>query len=71
MSSVRTPSEVNREAPHVSAFPFLLLFLIVIVVVVAIAIVIIATVIVTIIIRTVAAQSAGLARWRDLPQAAG
>ena len=69
MSSVRTPSEVNREAPHVSAFPFLLLFLIV--VVVAIAIVIIATVIVTIIIRTVAAQSAGLARWRDLPQAAG
>ena len=54
-----------------SAFPFLLLSLIVIVVVVAIAIVIIATVIVTIIIRTVAAQSAGLARWRDLPQAAG
>ena len=53
-----------------TAFLFLLLLLIVIVVV-AIAIVIITTIIITIIIRTVAAQSAGLARWRDLPQAAG
>ena len=48
----------------------LLLLLLIVIVVVAIAIVIITTDIITIIIRTVAAQSAGLARWRDLPQAA-
>ena len=55
-----------------TAFLFLLLLLRIVIVVVAIAIVVnITTIIITIIIRTVAAQSAGLARWRDLPQAAG
>ena len=49
----------------------LLLFLIVIVVV-AIAIIINATaIVIAIIIPPVATQSAGLARWRDLTQAAG
>ena len=55
------------------AFLFLLLLLLIVIVVVAIAIVIIViipAIIMTIIIRTVATQSAGLARWRDLPQAA-
>ena len=57
------------------AFLFLLLLLriLIVIVVVAIAIVIIITItnITTIIIRRVATQNAGLARWRDLPQAAG
>ena len=51
-------------------FLLLVLLLLIVIVVVAIAIVIIIpTIIITII--TVATQSAGLARWRDLPQAAG
>ena len=55
-----------------TAFLVLLLPLIVIVVV-AIASVIIITItfITTVIIRRVATQSAGRARWRDLKQAAG
>ena len=59
-----------------TALLFLLLVLLIIVVV-SIAIVIIIfiiiniAIIITIIIRRVATQSAGLARWRDLPQAAG
>ena len=58
-----------------TAFLFLLrlLPLLIVIVVAAIAIVIIITtaIIISIIIRTVATQSAELARWRDLLQAAG
>ena len=49
----------------------LLLLLLLLIVVVAIVIVITTTIITTIIIRTVVTQGAGLARWRDLLQAAG
>ena len=65
-------TRLKRKAPQVTALLLLLLLLIVIVVV-AIAIVIIITITIigiTIIIRKIATQSAGLARWRDLPQAA-
>ena len=52
--------------------PLLLIPLLIVIVVVANAIVIITTItITTIIISRVATQSAGLAWWRDLPQAAG
>ena len=50
-----------------TAFLFLFLLLIVIVAVAIAIVIIIAT---TIIIRAVATQSAGLARWRGLSQAA-
>ena len=49
----------------------LLLLLLIVIVAVPIAIAMITTISITIIIRTVAAESAGQARWRDLPQAAG
>ena len=64
-------SQKTRKAHHVTAFLFLLLLLIVIVVVAIAIVIIITTIIITISIRTVATQSARLARWRDLPQAAG
>ena len=51
-----------------TALPLLLLLVIIIVVVVAIVIVIVTTT-TTIIARRAATQSAGPARWRDLPQA--
>ena len=66
----------TRRAPQVTALLFLLPLLIAIVVVDAIAVVIvivasIPAIIMTIIIQTVAARSAGLARWRESLQAAG
>ena len=69
---MRTPIEVDAKAPLVTTFLFLLLLLLIIIAVVAVVIIIVtAAAIITIIIRTVATQGAGLARWRDLPQAAG
>ena len=50
---------------------FIFLHLLLIVVAIAIVIIITTATIITIIVRIVATQSAGLARWRDLPQAAG
>ena len=66
-------------APAKRQFSLLLLLLMVVVVVVVVVIVIVViitnnfviTIILITIIRTAATQGAGLARWRDLPQAAG